>query len=723
VRALRSLLVAAAFVAAVPTTAPAQQGPGGLSTDIRIAEVTAKPGEVIGDRVKTVNLTGRSLRVGVLIRDIGAGADGDPISVPRGTGARSAATWVTLNPSQFELGPGATRDVAIRVSVPAGTTPGGYYASVLFDAAGVTARRSSEHLILVHVPGAGASADARIVRFRFPTLSVGGPVDLDIEVANAGSLHAVVGGTIQIKDTFGNRVGTLAVPNAIVLPGRQRLLTVRWASPPPLARIRAVVNLQLSGKSESAAATGFSLAWWVIAAAGLAFALPMYGLARRRRRRRRKAREEAEAAKRPAPPVVPLAPTSEGAWPGAPPEKEKTRLRRRDRGEKETVPPLVPPPPSRPSPLMVSRPEMPAAEETPTLEPETDTRDESFAQEFARLDKPPERPSPPTPPSRPAPVVVPSQGRRIDEPLVVHEDEPEEGEASAAKPGPPPKRKPVSEPVAEEPSWAPIEEPEAFEEWLEAVRSAESDLRSPPARPREEPPPEPRRPLIVSRPPEAERPMPVTPSRGPEPPAPVARPPAPERPLPVALPPQPERPIPVAPQPERPVPVAKPPPAPVPAPEEPEWPEPVWPGAEPASVPAGWQAETGGEALTGAAALRRAKVALDMLAGPTGETGAILDAGLELLRSVHDDPGVVASVQEAFAKNKGRRKLGPLALAMAVVASPEAPAALLVAYATAPKVVADRLQLALEAYDTAELRSHPELIDALPPARRYSLGL
>jgi hypothetical protein len=140
-------------------------------------------------------------------------------------------------------------------------------------------------------------------------------------------------------------------------------------------------------------------------------------------------------------------------------------------------------------------------------------------------------------------------------------------------------------------------------------------------------------------------------------------------------------------------------------------------------MPADWQADTGAEALTGAAALRRAKVALDMLAGPTGETGAILDAGLELLRSVASDQAVVASVRDVFAKTKGRRKQGPLALALSVVSAPEAPAALLAAYATAPKVVADRVQTALTSYETAELRSHPALLDMLPPARRYSLGL
>ena len=143
----------------------------------------------------------------------------------------------------------------------------------------------------------------------------------------------------------------------------------------------------------------------------------------------------------------------------------------------------------------------------------------------------------------------------------------------------------------------------------------------------------------------------------------------------------------------------------------------------PAPVPSAWHPDADTEALSGAAALRRAKVALDMLGGPTGETGAILDAALELLRSVRRDPGVIAAVAETYEANRARRRAGPLALALAVVESSRAPAALLEAYAAAPKVVADRVRKAISACDPAELRQHPGLIEALPPARRSEIDV
>ena len=122
-------------------------------------------------------------------------------------------------------------------------------------------------------------------------------------------------------------------------------------------------------------------------------------------------------------------------------------------------------------------------------------------------------------------------------------------------------------------------------------------------------------------------------------------------------------------------------------------------------------------------ALRRADVALRMIGGKTGETGAILDSGLDLLYSVRADPDVVARVEQVYEETRNRRKLGPLALALFAVDSRIAPEALLDSFATASKMIAERIRRAILACDPADIRAHRDLIRALPQGRRDQLGL
>ncbi|HVL90363.1 MAG TPA: hypothetical protein VM841_09030, partial [Actinomycetota bacterium] len=127
---------------------------------------------------------------------------------------------------------------------------------------------------------------------------------------------------------------------------------------------------------------------------------------------------------------------------------------------------------------------------------------------------------------------------------------------------------------------------------------------------------------------------------------------------------------------------------------------------------------SGGSAM----ALRRAEVAIRMITGKPGETGAILDSGLDLLYSVRTDPAVVERVEQAYEETRNRRKLGPLALALFAVDSRTAPEALLDAFATASKVVAERIRRAILACDPADIRPHRSLIQALPQSRRDQIG-
>jgi hypothetical protein len=125
-----------------------------------------------------------------------------------------------------------------------------------------------------------------------------------------------------------------------------------------------------------------------------------------------------------------------------------------------------------------------------------------------------------------------------------------------------------------------------------------------------------------------------------------------------------------------------------------------------------------------AAALRRARTAIDMLREGAGRTGVRVEVALGLLRTVRNSPTVREAVESAYADAAARRahrEWIPLALAMHEVGAAEAAEALLLAYARADRVLAARIRRALAECDPADVRAHRDLIDALPIGRRQNL--
>ncbi|MFN2640823.1 MAG: hypothetical protein ABR548_02860 [Actinomycetota bacterium] len=126
----------------------------------------------------------------------------------------------------------------------------------------------------------------------------------------------------------------------------------------------------------------------------------------------------------------------------------------------------------------------------------------------------------------------------------------------------------------------------------------------------------------------------------------------------------------------------------------------------------------------GALAMRRARTALDMLREGAGESGVRVDVAIGLLQSVQGIPDVLTAVEGAYAdaaRRRATREAAALSLALAVMDSVDAPEALLRAYAKADHVLAPRVRKALGSIDPAELRSHADLLEELPPARRQAL--
>jgi hypothetical protein len=128
--------------------------------------------------------------------------------------------------------------------------------------------------------------------------------------------------------------------------------------------------------------------------------------------------------------------------------------------------------------------------------------------------------------------------------------------------------------------------------------------------------------------------------------------------------------------------------------------------------------------LSSVAAVRRAGVAIGLLAEGAGQSGARVEVGLDVLRSIEVDPEVVRLTEEAYTRalrHNDVPALAPLALGLDVVGSRMAPEALLRAYGSASGALAVQLLDALKACDPDDLRAHRNLFLALPKERRQAL--
>jgi hypothetical protein len=126
------------------------------------------------------------------------------------------------------------------------------------------------------------------------------------------------------------------------------------------------------------------------------------------------------------------------------------------------------------------------------------------------------------------------------------------------------------------------------------------------------------------------------------------------------------------------------------------------------------------------AAVRRARVALDLLLADATVSEAKIDVGLEILRAVREHDEVRNAVGAAFDEKRSGRSgqaLEALALALHAVGSDKALGALLEAYASSKAPLAERLKAAIAGYGPDAMRANQDQISMLPKKRREELGL
>lgn len=199
-----------------------------------IFDLRAAPGEVLNTALNLENETSGALNLYGSVEAFNPAAKkGDSEFYPSGEGLPS---WIALGESAMSLAPGESKKVSLKISVPAETTGGSYYAAVFWgtspgnvpSGAAVGARLGC--LIFLSVDGA-VIQNLEITNFQtVKKINTIFPAIFETTLKNGGNTYLAPKGEIVIRNWIGKQVAALPWNDAglRVLPGAERTIQAKW---------------------------------------------------------------------------------------------------------------------------------------------------------------------------------------------------------------------------------------------------------------------------------------------------------------------------------------------------------------------------------------------------------------------------------------------------------------------------------------------------------------
>jgi hypothetical protein len=162
--------------------------------------------------------------------------DGKMLFEKAGTCPNSCASWLTINPDEVDLEPGAPLEVRYTVSVPAGTPNGTYWAIVYNQTQALPAPGNKVMGIsgalgmVVYITVGPRDCRGKLTAFHADANGIA------LGVEDLGSTHLRVGGKIEIQDAQGQVVREFEIKDGgVVLPTGERTRNFQVAYPKDLS--------------------------------------------------------------------------------------------------------------------------------------------------------------------------------------------------------------------------------------------------------------------------------------------------------------------------------------------------------------------------------------------------------------------------------------------------------------------------------------------------------
>ena len=260
-----------------------------------LMDIEANPGSIIQGTIKLTNDTSEKAQFFSSINRFEAkGEKGEPQFITEEAERIGLINWIDITPGPVELSPGESREIPFAINVPQNAEPGGHYAAIFWstsppkirgEGSTVAIKYKVGTLVLLKVSGKIVE-EGRVIEFNTAGKRIFShlPIEFFVRFQNAGTIHLIPQGEINIKNIFGRKAGKVLVneKGGSVLPDSIRRFEAVWskkgASMPSrkgffsglknewnnfaLGRYRAELNLMYGYESSKMLST--ALVFWVI---------------------------------------------------------------------------------------------------------------------------------------------------------------------------------------------------------------------------------------------------------------------------------------------------------------------------------------------------------------------------------------------------------------------------------------------------------------------------
>lgn len=182
--------------------------------------------------IRVTNTGSEPTRIAVHLGDWAMDGKGNVSFLQVGADPYSCAQWIQVNPVDFRLDPGQTRQIRYSMSVPAEAPEKGYRAAIVMEGVprpdeGNVKRRvilSGRIVVTTYIIVGNPEIRAQFQDFKVAADNKG--TSFTLTLSNQGDVHFRLNKSfIAIKDSKGEEVGRVEVPDIPVLPGATREFT------------------------------------------------------------------------------------------------------------------------------------------------------------------------------------------------------------------------------------------------------------------------------------------------------------------------------------------------------------------------------------------------------------------------------------------------------------------------------------------------------------------
>ena len=171
----------------------------------------------------------KPVRVKAQVQDWQMNRKGEVAFAKAGATSGSLSGWLEINPTDFQVEPGQTKEIRYTLTIPAGARAGGYHAAILVEGMPAQPGPPNPKKMAVHgrfgvmIYETVGKPDTRAKFTDFQVVPEKKQVKFVLALANAGTAHfRPKKSKVTIKNSQGQEVAKVDIPDAPVLPGAAR---------------------------------------------------------------------------------------------------------------------------------------------------------------------------------------------------------------------------------------------------------------------------------------------------------------------------------------------------------------------------------------------------------------------------------------------------------------------------------------------------------------------